>query len=963
MVQALLALGQEAGLELSYDAESFALLVAPQGQLLLDNVFAAFQNAPDEQRRGILDGALGMVSEFANAMPQSWATAQRRIVPRVRSRSYYELFQLQMAATGLEGGNSTPPWVALGEWLAVALCIDLPHSLRDVHPEHLQEWGVDFGQAMEQALRNLRGFRQAPLVPLGDGCFRGSWGDHMDASRLLLPDLIQALCGEEHPIIAVPSRDTMLLAGAASLVQLRHQVVENFSQADHTLSPVPLRWNGGSWEDFLTPEMSQLAKFATAAEYGHQAKLLTALFKHTGNSLFPATVQIYTVPETDETATLCIWNEGVESLLPRTDVLALMARESQQPTFVLWEQALVSLADVLVAQEGRPVLYRTGAFPGPERLSSVPQVDPRNPFQPRVAARVADMVLPLQVHLCSQQSSEAWTARLEEVNVLFAPAGIRFDPEIESLEVPEGAWLNAMSEEAHCAGLLNLPEVRPGVLQIFCLSQIPEAGYLFRESLVILAGDRVSPAVLASHLGCALGLSERPTFRRAERRVLRFRAQRLLAICASQRLDVTVHRMSSISQAQVVEALEFAGVHLEKLGISLLIRAVLSERIAAETLGQPEQLCQLDTFVENSVNLFLIEEIAGAPPIQVHPELPLVLVTPPAESPLHEVLTEALLLPLRTQRDQLLQAPTLHIPLQVQLVVHPQLGASATVSEVEQLLDETNEIWAPTGVRFEAEISSLEVADAPLQAVLPNAPELGSVSRRADCLPLLELDGVRPGVLQLFVLSHLPHLGGEAPSNSAGYFFHSGVMLLPSDLGQSVAVFQRLLGRCLGLGPRPGDEQSIMGKGRSFLLEELLLLRHTTQRQVLREFSPCLPVFVHQAYNEEFGTALGEASRQAEILLAFEAAALTLSSAGVMLWLRGVLNTTVSNQTLANPAALAKNRHRDAGSINVFVVRQLPAQLSGPWLTLVPQRLILVRREGRYPWTRRWWARWPKCSR
>ena len=68
--------------------------------------------------------------------------------------------------------------------------------------------------------------------------------------------------------------------------------------------------------------------------------------------VFVASFSVFENKETDELTSYCVWPKGIESLLPKTDVVAFIASENDGPVKASWNR----LADVvghLLEEAGR----------------------------------------------------------------------------------------------------------------------------------------------------------------------------------------------------------------------------------------------------------------------------------------------------------------------------------------------------------------------------------------------------------------------------------------------------------------------------------------------------------------------------------------------------------------------------------------------------------------------------------
>ncbi len=179
----------------------------------------------------------------------SLADALPWLLPKVRPIFTY---QAHARNTG-----KTAEYRPLAGNYAVSLVVDLPNQDLDLGPEHLRNWGVDFDSLLQRARTNLlaRGGEQRFLA-LREGCYRSTWRDNLDGSRMLLPGVLQRLRILGDPVVLLPNRDMLLVAGAEDPEALRCIVAYARQHLDDTVCPRqagPLRLRNYCWEPWDGP--------------------------------------------------------------------------------------------------------------------------------------------------------------------------------------------------------------------------------------------------------------------------------------------------------------------------------------------------------------------------------------------------------------------------------------------------------------------------------------------------------------------------------------------------------------------------------------------------------------------------------------------------------------------------------------------------------------------------------------
>jgi hypothetical protein len=198
-----------------YEPEHFRLCREGEGKAVMNlaNAYAEYCAAPREGRRVIFRNAVRAWFSGRKGVPQEYEDARHDLLPDVRSRAYYELAALR-ASREEEGAAFDWPFRVLAGSLSVGLVYDLPEAMVQVQRHHLDAWQVGFDEAFGAALENLRRVSGQRLEPAGEGVWASPWRDNYDPSRVFLIDLVRGADVAGDPVVMVPNRDNLLLAGA-----------------------------------------------------------------------------------------------------------------------------------------------------------------------------------------------------------------------------------------------------------------------------------------------------------------------------------------------------------------------------------------------------------------------------------------------------------------------------------------------------------------------------------------------------------------------------------------------------------------------------------------------------------------------------------------------------------------------------------------------------------------------------
>lgn len=381
MADAIRAAGEKASIR--YDAEEFRLEADREGnpQLLnLNNLYAEYCSAAREQREHVLKRFARSWFAVHQEVPEEFADVHPDLLPSVRNRSYYELTSLQLRVRGMP----TPDWPyqPVAGHLAVSLVYDLPDSIMAIQQDRLDGWKVTFEEALEAAKANLAGISGGQFESPAPGVWQSPWKDNHDPARLVLLDLIREQRVKGDPVALIPNRDTLLLTGADDAEGLANLVALAKKAKDHPrpYTTAPVRLDGDTWLPFLPPAgHPQRAAFqmlhgeAFGQDYAEQAELLNALHEQTDEDIFVATYSGLQDKGTGAVVSYCVWSEGVDALLPRTDQIFFFRPRGENDGQVVarcdWERVQQVCGDLLEKVDMYPERYRVrGTFPSEKQL-------------------------------------------------------------------------------------------------------------------------------------------------------------------------------------------------------------------------------------------------------------------------------------------------------------------------------------------------------------------------------------------------------------------------------------------------------------------------------------------------------------------------------------------------------------------------------------------------------------------
>lgn len=378
MIRELRAVGIDAAID--FDSDNFKLLIG-KASFYLHNAYNEYCGAPRRQRKRTLRFFAASQLE-SGSTPDSFEEARANLLPRVRERFYHEAVALRMRIEGTEW--TEVPRRVLAEDFTVEVVYDTPHAVASVNEETLDTWGVTLAEAMEVARDNLWRISNEPFEQVRPGLHVSGWHDAHDASRLILHDLIWQLPVKGDHVVAVPCRNVLIVTGSEdpdnldAMAKLTHDVLR---EDPRPMTGFALRLEGTDWVRFTPPEghpahgaFRLLELISAERDYSEQEELLNAVHRREGTDIFVAKYGLVRV-DGEGMFTWCTWGEGVDSILPRTEKIALARDDpSGENEFdclgmARWDQVEHVLGSGMeLCPAMYPPRYRVRTFPTPDQL-------------------------------------------------------------------------------------------------------------------------------------------------------------------------------------------------------------------------------------------------------------------------------------------------------------------------------------------------------------------------------------------------------------------------------------------------------------------------------------------------------------------------------------------------------------------------------------------------------------------
>lgn len=302
----------------------------------LTNLFAETRElSPEERRKRILY----FLSSIGDRHEEGWEEVQPMLRLVLRPCTANAIFTP-------DGQLNVPMGRPAMPHLSILVVVDRPTSMAYVSEKQVEGWETTVDEVFAAAAKNLGAFqgelelydrRHGPLFTLPGN-------DDYAASRLLVPGWLASFRGkvEGRPLAIIPERSTLFVGGDQNpeLVQwLTETAQREFEKANRSISPavytvdeagqvVPYARAGA---DALAHLVRRGHAILAAREYAEQKAVLDPYHQKQDLDLFVATATLM-LRKDGRPFSYCVWPDGIEALLPRTDLVVVMGGEPNTPS-------------------------------------------------------------------------------------------------------------------------------------------------------------------------------------------------------------------------------------------------------------------------------------------------------------------------------------------------------------------------------------------------------------------------------------------------------------------------------------------------------------------------------------------------------------------------------------------------------------------------------------------------------
>ncbi|CAN5177995.1 hypothetical protein BH11PSE2_BH11PSE2_19330 [soil metagenome] len=348
----------------------------------LGNIFRDYQASNQDDRLGIIEAASQFPFLQKQAPPKDFDAAAPRLLSAVRNRFHLANWWMVEGLEATRGAHEKSQVVIAGP-LAHFLVLEYDLGAAYVGDEQLGGWGVTLEEAGQVAVANLHARTELCCNHMDAGFFVCQTGDDYAAAPLLFPDMFDAMNLKGAPVAIVLSRRDLLVAGSEdreALVALAESVESAFAAETRPISQCPIFFKDGAWRPFQPdppiPAIDKLHLLQALCDYEEQKELLDGYHQRIGLDVYAADLHGQQVA--DRYSTWTSWALGVDSLLPKADMIA-MTGEEEVVLMRAWDDVMALCGDLVIPAEGfLPSRWRVNHGPPPETWAALKALpDPR----------------------------------------------------------------------------------------------------------------------------------------------------------------------------------------------------------------------------------------------------------------------------------------------------------------------------------------------------------------------------------------------------------------------------------------------------------------------------------------------------------------------------------------------------------------------------------------------------------
>lgn len=327
------------------------------------------------------EGDAGAVKPpFEHELPETFSEAAKKLLVTVHSRARREV----MNWCGQVPSPDDPRLLmcSFAEHLALSVVHDHADTKKYLDPTVLEKWGVTFEDVVNVAFENLTALHhEFGWLRKTPGIYASKPGDCYDSARLLLPEVVTQMKVSGRYVAMLPYQNELFITGDQDTDGLRIMIecTKGTPSKPNFIGGFAFRlrddwrqYHGPDWwQPWIPPKTHPVHEdfraFATrtlAGYYHHQQQELHAA----DSRVFAASVMYLGDDKVSEATTCSMWANNLQTLLPKTDLIAV-SKDYQPKGLVPWAVVARVMRDEMEPVGLYPERYRVHGYPTEGQLS------------------------------------------------------------------------------------------------------------------------------------------------------------------------------------------------------------------------------------------------------------------------------------------------------------------------------------------------------------------------------------------------------------------------------------------------------------------------------------------------------------------------------------------------------------------------------------------------------------------
>lgn len=310
-----------------------------------------------------------------NAPPLRYEDAKGRLLPALLPR-------LERGLRELNGSPDNFPTQAFVEDFEVSLTFDAVYRLLPVSQVCLEDWGISFAEAMATAYDNLYQRSHKPLRQDSAGLWTADWQDYADASRILLPSVLEGYAVKGKPVVMIPHRNQLFLTGDQdpAAIQTLLQKAQRWRDLPQALSFSLWREEAKGWRPFFPDlfriQLQEWAYHDRLKAYHAQHQALFAWHEQNGRHSFIADFKITREKHAPyEFKSVSFWMLDDVRWLPQVDIVMIGEPQYGEVLLVTWSDLVRICGHRMRLLDIYPTRFECLGYPNASEWTALAQVN------------------------------------------------------------------------------------------------------------------------------------------------------------------------------------------------------------------------------------------------------------------------------------------------------------------------------------------------------------------------------------------------------------------------------------------------------------------------------------------------------------------------------------------------------------------------------------------------------------